>query len=180
MLTALSMVCLFAQSKEQRQKANEFKCSFSAKLLSQNGTRLEHWRTDYGSYDKSKKRGQSYQYSIRLNSSTQETFTVETYFMAANGQKTYACASNSMDIVLNRGFTTNVVVNSPLIYSRKAEYKALGYREKEGGKIVGIIGRLKKDNVIIKTYCTMSPWNKISWEEIIPIDNGIIEEFKHR
>ena len=136
-LIAASLVLAFAhaygQNAEQRLKANEFKCSFSGKLLAQNGTRQTNWQTSWGSYDKSKTRGQSYLYTFRLNSKTQETFQVESFFMAAKDRKTFACAKDEFDITLTRGVTTNVVVTSPLLSSREENYSAIGYRRKEGG-----------------------------------------------
>ena len=168
-IVALMIASVYGQSTEQRQKASEYKCSFSGKLLSQNGSRQTNWQTSWGSYDKSKTRGQSYLYTFRLNSKTQETFKVESYFMAAANRKTFACAKEEFDITLTRGITTNVVVSSPLLSSREENYSSIGYRRKEGGKIVGVIGRLKKDGVIVKTYCSMMPWAKMAWQDDITV-----------
>ena len=40
---------------------------------------------------------------------------------------------------------------------------------KEGAAVVGAIGRLKKDGVIIKTYYSMGPWEKMSWQPEIEL-----------
>ena len=169
LIAVLSVALAYGQSAEQRLKANEFKCSFSGKMLSQNGSKHVNWRDVYGYSDVSKTRGQSYLYTFRLNSKTQETFTVESYFMASADRKTFACAKDVFDITLTRGFTTNVVVASPLLSSREVNWGTGEYRYKCGGKIVGVIGRLKKDGVIVKTYCTMKPWEKMAWQDDIPI-----------
>ena len=39
---------------------------------------------------------------------------------------------------------------------------------------MGVIGRLKKDGVIVKTHCSMSPWKKMAWQDEIEIKNGDI------
>jgi hypothetical protein len=151
---------VFGQSIEQRQKADEYKCSFSCKMIGQSGK--ENKKNTHGTR-RSKTRGISYQYSLRLNSKTQEVFTVETYFMASGNRDVFAFAKDEFDVELRRGFSTNVVVSSPLLMSE--EYGRRNY----GAKVVGVIGRLKKDGVIVKTHCSMSPWKKMAWQDEIEI-----------
>ncbi len=171
LLTMVAMSGLvFAQSREQRQKANEYKCSFSGKMISQRGTTRTNWQ--WGAYsDKSKTRGQTFQYTLRLNSKTQEVFTVETYFMASQDRRTFPFSKDVQEIELRHGFTTNMVVCSPMLHSRKINDTYWGGKKEEyGAKVVGVIARLKKDNVIIKTYCSMAPWKKMAWNDDIKVE----------
>lgn len=157
---------VFGQSIEQRQKADEYKCSFSCKMIGQSGK--ESKRGSSG-FERSKTRGISYQYSLRLNSKTQEVFTVETYFMASANRDVFPFAKDEFEVELRRGFSTNVVINSPLLssYSRGGMGGVKKYNS--GANVVGVIGRLKKDGVIIKTHCSMSPWKKMAWQDEIEI-----------
>lgn len=156
---------VFGQSIEQRQKADEYKCSFSCKMIGQSGKEKRGKVNKKNTHvtRRSKTRGISYQYSLRLNSKTQEVFTVETYFMASGNRDVFAFAKDQFDVELRRGFSTNVVVNSPLLMSE--EYGRRNY----GASVVGVIGRLKKDGVIIKTHCSMAPWRKMAWQDEIEI-----------
>lgn len=156
---------VFAQSSEQRQKANEYKCSFSCKMVGQSG-RESKWRSGFS---RSKTRGQSYQYSIRLNSMTQEIFTVETYFMASANRDVFAFAKDEQEIELVRGFSTNIVVCSPQLSSHSWGGMGVVKKRNYGANVVGVIGRLKKDGVIIKTHCSMAPWRKMAWQDEIEI-----------
>ena len=165
---------VFGQSIEQRQKADEYKCSFSCKMIGQSGTESKSKvrnRSRASGYARSKERGISYQYSLRLNSKTQEVFTVETYFMASANRDVFAFAKDEFEVELSRGFSTNVVVSSPLL---KLEERG---RHSYGASVVGVIGRLKKDGVIVKTLCSMSPWKKMAWQDEIEMKN--ISHVKH-
>jgi hypothetical protein len=83
--------------------------------------------------------------------------------MASGNRDVFAFAKDQFDVELRRGFSTNVVVNSPLLMSE--EYGRRNY----GASVVGVIGRLKKDGVIIKTHCSMAPWRKMAWQDEIEI-----------
>ena len=171
MLSAAIIIPLFAQSKEQRRKAQEYKCSFSGKMLAQRGSRKTNWQWA-GYSDRSKSNGQVFQYTIRLNSKTQEVFTVESYFMASMDRRTFPFAKDEIEVELRHGFTTNIVIESPMLHLRKINdsYWTGGKHQEYGAKVVGVVARLKKDNVIIKTFCSMAPWRKMAWQDDLKIE----------
>lgn len=183
MMAECAMLSASAQTREQRIKANEYKCSFSGRCLASKGG--DRHTSDYGilGYSKSKSKGLDCFYSLRLNSKTQEVFTIETVFMAKQNKKTFPFAKSEMEVTLRRGFTTNIVVTSPeLTLTKRKIMNGSGQAtccpgsrfytytySKEGAAVVGAIGRLKKDGVIIKTYYSMAPWEKMSWQSSIDL-----------
>ena len=173
----------FGQSREQRMKANEFKCRFEGYwLASKNSSKHT---SDYGIMGSSttKSKGLDCFYTLRLNSKEKETFTVETYFVAKQDKKTFPFAKDEVEVTLRRGFTTNIVVKSPeltlttrRILNGRVQIacctSTYSYKKsEEGAKIIGAIGRLKKDGVIIKT-CVMGPClggDKMAWQPSIEL-----------
>ena len=173
----------FGQSREQRMKANEFKCSFQGRCQAAQGG--DRHTADYGvlGYSKTKSRSMDCFYTIRLNSKQQETFTVETIFMAKQDKRTFPFAKNEVEVTLTRGFTTNIVVTSPelTMIKRKimsgggqatrcpaSQFYTYSYSE-EGSSVVGAFARLKKDGVIIKTWSSMTPWTKMAWQPTVKL-----------
>lgn len=173
----------FAQSREQRLKANEFKCSFDGRYQTAKGG--DKHTADYGilGYSKSKSRGIDCFYTLRLNSKAKETFTIETIFMAKQDKRTFPFAKDEVEVTLTKGFTTNVVVTSPELTKVKRKIMSgsgqitcctsaytYSYSE-EGSSVAGAIGRLKKDGIIIKTWCSLrsSDWTKLAWQPTIEL-----------
>ena len=171
------------QSREQRKKADEFKCSFQGRCQASKGG--DRHTADYGvlGYSKTKSRGIDCFYTIRLNSKQQETFTVETFFMAKQDKRTFPFAKDEVEVTLTRGFTTNIVVTSPelTLVKRKimsgggqatrcpaSQFYTYSYSE-EGSSVAGAFARLKKDGVIIKTWSSMTPWTNMAWQPTVKI-----------
>ena len=174
---------MYGQSREQRAKATEFKCSFQGRCQTAKGG--DRHTSDYGvlGYSKSKSRSLDCLYTLRLNSKQTETFTVETYFMAKQDKRTFPFAKNEVEVTLTRGFTTNIDVTSPELTMVKRKimsgsgrtgccpasgFYTYSYSE-EGSTVAGAFARLKKDGVIIKTWCSMAPWAKMAWNPKIDI-----------
>ena len=177
-------IAAFGQSREQRLKANEFKCRFEGYWLASKGS-SKH-TSDYGIMGSSttKSKGLECFYTLRLNSGkSREVFTVETYFMAKQDKKTFPFAKDEVEVALRRGFTTNIVVKSPELTMTTRKMlngtvqiacctSVYSYKKSEtGAKVIGAIGRLKKDGVIIKT-CVMGACvggEKMAWKPSIEL-----------
>ena len=169
------------QSREQRLKADEFKCSFQGRCQAAKGG--ERHTSDYGilGFSKTKSRSIDCFYTLRLNSKKQETFTIETIFMAKQDKKTFPFARDEVEVTLTRGFTTNIVVTSPELTMVKRKIMngssqitccttayTYSYSE-EGASVAGAFARLKKDGVIIKTWSSMTPWIKLAWQPTVKL-----------
>lgn len=180
-VVSLAVHVVSGQNREQRMKANEFKCSFQGRCQAAKGG--DRHTADYGvlGFSKTKSRSIDCFYTLRLNSKQQETFTIETIFMAKQDKRTFPFAKNEVEVTLTKGFTTNIVVTSPELTMVKRKIMngstqitccttayTYSYSE-EGSSVAGAFARLKKDGVIIKTWSSMAPWIKMAWQPTVKL-----------
>ncbi len=172
---------LSAQSVEQKKMQRLYPVQFDVKLVANDGYKrnLENRQLEanLGSYDKVQVKLMVYSARLRSYLKRAEEFSIESIWMTNRG---IPCARDEYPITLFSGVATNIVIASPAVTSRDTHKVTItgkwvnqdgvvtGYDykvsdSKSGTRLLGAIIRLKKNGVVIRTWCQINTWRKIAW-----------------
>ena len=195
LLVSSTTTTAWPQSAIQRRMAQEYPIMLTATFKGNAGQKTVNHQV--GGIEqrlgaKDKVRTKVMNYDVRVTSNAKkgvERFSFEAITMARIGKKEFPCHMESFPIALMAKSGTNIMVRSAAATSRDVvKVDITGVREtynvrtgetlnrsydynksahKEGAVIKGMIFRVKKNGVIIRTWCSdpSAAWKEIAWKQ---------------
>jgi hypothetical protein len=136
--------------------------TLDAKTIAGDSSTRNDYKTDYGSYDKTKHQAKSVEIKTRCLSSNKEDLSIRFYFVFRDAQTKKELFVPSDAVTFNEGIGTAVFRETSM--STDMNLVTIGIREKTGKTIVGWLARAIRGNRIVGIAGSTERFKKMAGE----------------
>ena len=155
------------QSLSDRAKASSVPINLRCVRVASGGFNEVVWQSDDGSFGRDIGRSLTYDCTLRWSGRMATNALLQVYYIAkpANGGNDFVIEEQIHDFTLVPGSNTVIRSTSALIGQKQDTYAEFNVKDNEGSKLRGAVVRLYIGGGLVRTYCSLSQWQKLSWAD---------------
>lgn len=154
-----------AQSMEQRLLASKNPVVFDVVRSAAGGDKNVVWQDSDGSTAREINRSLTYDCKIRWGGKEPKEAMLRVYFLGGAGASDSVLDLYEEKLTMNPNSNMLVRVMSGEIHQSKANYNALGIKDRDGEKLRGAVAQLLIDGKIIRAYSSLPQWRGRAWND---------------
>jgi len=153
------------QTLAQRSVSASIPVALQCVRSASGGNKEITWQTDYGSSAREISRSLTYDCSVRWNGKSPTNGVLKVWFIGspAAGGKDLVVDSQYFELDLVPAASQTKKVRSEEVDVSKANYVALGIKDRDGIKLKGCVVQLFIGDALARAYASLGQWQKLSW-----------------